>query len=210
MLLRGDTWWEVKAQLLIVAALLLEKGAEIRVSGVVVVFGKQDMSTLSRHFGSLGAVVHAVSFVVSLLVHACSRVDAPVLLNVSLGLLNVLQIPEVASRALIETVTDLLQPANGTTVLRVGVAYLSKSLSLYPQLLSPFLIALLALPSEVRLRLLNPAGPKDELPVRHDCVTHLAVFAVCIEHCHPVFEVMGSHPLACTRSTNLSECRTRC
>ena len=76
------------------------------------------------------------------------------------------QISDGASGALVEMVTELLHPSNGSTVLRVGVAYIAKSLTLYPALVTPFLEALLSLPSDIRLRLLNPTGPKDELPVR--------------------------------------------
>ncbi len=75
------------------------------------------------------------------------------------------QMSDIASGALIEMVTELLHPSNGSTVLRVGVAYISKSLQYYPALVTPFLEALLALPSDIRLRLLTSSGPKDELPV---------------------------------------------
>jgi hypothetical protein len=69
------------------------------------------------------------------------------------------------TRDLVTMATDLLHPRNGTTVLRVGVAYLAKALQHYPTLAAPFVTALLALPGDVRARLLNLDGPKDELPV---------------------------------------------
>ena len=75
----------------------------------------------------------------------------------------------MASGALVEMVTELLDPSNGSSVLRVGVSYVSKSLQFFPELAAPYLTALLSLPSDVRLRLLSTSGPKDELPVGVSC-----------------------------------------
>lgn len=75
--------------------------------------------------------------------------------------------------------TDLLHPRNGTTVLRVGVAYLAKALVHYPALAGPFVSALLALPGDVRARLLNLDGPKDELPVSRCCL-FVCLFVCCV------------------------------
>lgn len=105
--LREDDWWEVKAQLLIVAS--------------------EALARLSRPA-------------------ADPETDA--------GL-----------RAALEILEDLLSSDHGSAVLRVGVAYATRALARHPSLLPRYVDAILDLPNDARERLLDPSGPRDELPI---------------------------------------------
>jgi hypothetical protein len=69
-------------------------------------------------------------------------------------------------RAVLGIVTAGLEPTNPPAVLRVGVAYIGKCLHKYGEALGDaYVKALLKVPADARLRLLDPLGSADELPV---------------------------------------------
>lgn len=101
--LRDDSWWEVRAQLIIVSAALLQRMTPVTEADAV--------------------------------------------------------------KSLVELVVSLMQPSAGPLQLRVAVAYISPLVRTHNALMQPFIAAALALPSAERMKLLDRAAPRDQLPV---------------------------------------------